>query len=169
MKEQEDEIPILSYGVIEAINAYLKLLARTKPPPIIAAAIQAAKAEYEATSYLRPTQVALLQRCFYRARETRYEHDPLPINILDMAIAEELDGEPCRMLRSDEIALAVSWLAFDCEHRPEDVEWHERIQDQLLLTGWLSPEQLTELKRRYLKATGCWIPSRCEWDGTVGR
>ena len=156
--EEQQEAPSLSYGVIEAIDAYLKLLGRRKLPPNIATAVLLAKTEYKATAYLRPTQVALLQRCFYRARQTRYEHDPLPINILDIAIAEELDGEPCRMLRSDEIVLAVSWLAFDGTLTPEEVEWHARIQDQLLHTGWLSPEQLRELKRRYQQSTHRWRP-----------
>lgn len=159
--EEQSETPTLNTGVVEAIDAYLRLLGKKKLPPNISAAVKAAKAEYEATGYIGASQVAMLQRCFYRARETSYEHDPLPVNILDMAIAEELDGQPCRMLRSDEIALAIRWLAFDGDHTPEEIEWHGRIQEQLLLTGWLSDEQLSELKRRYLKATGCWIPSRC--------
>lgn len=159
--EEQSEAPILNTGVVEAVDAYLKLLGKKKLPPNISAAVKEAKAEYEATGYISASQVAMLQRCFYRARETRYEHDPLPVNVLDTAIAEELDGQSCRMLRGDEIALAIRWLAFDGNPTPEEVEWHGRIQDQLLLTGWLSEEQLKELQRRYLKATGCWISSRC--------
>lgn len=160
MNNEEQEAPSLSYGVIEAVDAYLKLLRKKKLPPAIATAVQAAKAEYEATGYLSPSQVAMLQRCFYRARETRYQYDPLPINVIDVAIAEELDGNPLRMLRGDEIALAVSWLAIEGPLTPEEVEWHARIQEQLLLTGWLSQEQLMELRRRFLKGTEQWRPGK---------
>jgi hypothetical protein len=158
MKNEEQETPSLSYGVIEAVDAYLKLLGTKKLPPNIATAVQAAKTEYEATAYLRPTQVALLQRCFYRARETRYEHDPLPVNVLDIAIAEELDGQPCSMLRGDEIALAMRWLAIEGPLTPEEIDWHDRTQEQLLLSGWLSQEQFMELRIRFLKATDRWRP-----------
>ena len=49
MNNEEQETPSLSYGVIEAVDAYLKLLGTKKLPPNIATAVQAAKAEYEAT------------------------------------------------------------------------------------------------------------------------
>jgi len=151
---------VLHPRVIEAIDTYLKVLAKKKLPAHIASAIQEMKGEYAATRYLRPTQVALLQRCFCRARAAEYEADLLPIDILDDAIAQELDGRPCQMLRSDEIAKAIDWLAIPGDLTDAEVEWHHQIQDQLLLTGWLSQAQLTELKFRYLTATGCWIPLR---------
>lgn len=122
MNDQELEAPELNPDVIEAIDAYLKLLGKKKLPPAIAAAVQEIRTEYTSTSFLRPTQVALLQRCFYRARAGRYEVDPLPINILDLAIAQELDGQPLRMLRGDEIALAIDWLALDGNHTAEEEE-----------------------------------------------
>lgn len=161
MNNEEQEAPSLSYGVIEAVDAYLKLLGREKLPPNIAKAVQAAKTEYEATGYISPSQVAMLQRCFYRARHGRYEHDPLPINILDVAVAEELDGRHCRMLQSHEIALAIEWLVFNGTHTPEEEKWHGQIQEQILLTGWLSQAQLAELKHRNRESARRWAASRC--------
>lgn len=160
MNDQELEAPELNPDVIEAVDAYLKLLGKKKLPPAIAAAVQEIRTEYTSTSFLRPTQVALLQRCFYRARAGQYEVDPLPINILDLAIAQELDGQPLRMLRGDEIALAIDWLAFDGTHTAEEEEWHGQVQDQLLLTGWLAQSQLAELKHRNRESTRR-VASRC--------
>ncbi len=128
--------------------------------PRVDMAIRAAKIEYESSGYIRPTQVALLQRCFHRARAGRYEMDPLPINVLDIAIAQELDGQPLRMLRGDEIAVAIELLAMPGTHTPEEEEWHGHIQEQLLLTGWLSQEQLAELKNLYLESTRRWMTSK---------
>lgn len=159
MSNQELETPQLNPGVREAVDAYLKFLSRKKLMPSVDTAIRAAKTEYETSGYIRPTQVAFLQRCFYRARAGRYEMDPLPINVLDVAIAQELDGQPCRMLRGDEIALAIELLAMPGTHTPEEEEWHGHVQEQLLLTGWLSQEQLVELKNLYLESTRRWMTS----------
>lgn len=160
MINQELETPELNPDVREAVDAYLNFLNRKKLMPSVDAAVWAAKSEYETSGYIRPTQVALLQRCFYRARASRYEADPLPINVLDVAIAQELDGQPLRMLRGDEIALAIELLAMPGTHTPEEEEWHGHIQEQLLLTGWLSQEQLAKLRNLYLESTRRWMTSQ---------
>lgn len=150
----------LTPEVTKAIDGYLALLSKLDIPSPIQFAIQSIKEQYEATGRIAPTQIALLQRCFLRAREGRYEVDWLPIGYLDAAIAHELDGTPCQMLNAADVEEAIRWLAFDGDPPKEIVAWHSQIQEQLLLTGSLSLDQLAELKRRYLAWTGCAIPMR---------
>lgn len=170
MKEEDEHgSQELDEDVARAVEAYFTFFGKLNVPAGIAPAIEAIRREYDTTRQLRPTQVALLQRCFMRGRASQYEVDWLPIGLLDNAIADELDGNPMRMLRGDEIAQAIGWLAMRNELTDEEKEWHRQTEEQLLLTGWLSPEQMTSLKHRYLASLNCAIAVRWPQQGVGSR
>ena len=145
---------VLEEDIDKAVRTYFTLLKRFALPPRIADATAAIRAEYEATGFIRATQLALLRRCFLRGRHGRYEVDWLPAGYLDMAIAQELDGAPCRMLGSAEAEQAIKWLAIGSDHADDVKAWHQSVQDQLILTGWLPAGELATLKHRYQECRG---------------
>ncbi len=58
------------------------------------------------------------------------------------------------MLPNSEMEQAIRWLAIEGDHPDEVNAWHERIQDELILTGWLPPNELAKLKKKYLESMG---------------
>jgi len=150
----------LTIEVAKAIKDYLTFLQKKSIPSRIANAIESVRDQYETTGCISPTQIAFLQRCFLRATTKHYEVDWLPVGILDQAIAEELDGQTCQMLTASEIALAIRWLSTTASLSKELETWHAQLEEQLLLTGWLSADQLARLKERYLAVTGRAVPAR---------
>lgn len=163
MKENENfehNASKLNPDVDKAVRAYLQILWKVDRPPRIVSAIAAIRTEYLTTGQIKPTQVAILQRCFHRVTSSRFEIDWLPIDVLDQAIAQELDGQPCRMLPSYEVTQAIEWLGIRGHQTSEELDWHGQVQEQLLLTGWLPKEHLMELRRRYYKSLGRRVSSK---------
>ncbi len=132
----------------KGIEQYLSVLKLVQIPEVIATSVAAIREQYDVTQRLRPTQIAVLQRCFRRAIQNQYEVDWYPIGSLDIAIAKELDGTPCRMLCPDDTALALQMLGTFGNGRvgARAVAEIKDIERQLLLTGWLSREQIESLK-----------------------
>jgi hypothetical protein len=134
----------------EGIEQYLAVLGSISMPSAISNAVAAIREQYGASEYLRPTQIALLQRCFKRALHSRYEVDWYPINLLDRAMAEELDGHPSKMLCPADMTLALRYLGMMGDNLSAEAEAEVvRLERQLIITGWLSGEQMECLKRVY--------------------
>lgn len=143
----------LTPEVKKAIDGYLSLLNTLKIPPPFDSTIGTIRKRYEATEHLLPTQIGILQRCFLWARnDIPYEVDWLPVGHLDFAIAEELDGSPCKMLSGSEIEEAIRCLPIKDDGTEELGAWHSSIAEQLILTGWLPSDQLGKLKRLHLES-----------------
>ena len=143
------------------IEHYLDVLAHKHMPLDISNAVAEIREQYNSMESLRPTQIAILQRCFRRATRHRYEIDWFPINVLDMAIATELDGLPQKALLHDDMACALKYLGNmrDAKLKSSVNAEVESIEVQLLLTGWLSREQLDVLHCAYLISKAALTPA----------
>lgn len=150
----------LTPEVKKAIDGYLSLLNQYAIPSPIGEAIASIKKQYELTEHISPTQIALLRRCFLRTRTLQYDVDWLPVGYLQEAIADELDGSPCRMLNDSDTEQAIGWLAIKGPATDELQAWYSEIHDQLLLTGWLPADKLSELERRYQDSRIRWSARR---------
>lgn len=146
----------LTPEVTKAIDGYFALLDQYALPSPIGEAVQSIREQYKAKQPIAPTQIALLRRCFLRTRADQYEVDWLPVGYLEEAIAEELDGSPCRMLSDSDTERAIGWLALKGRVTDELRAWHRDIQDRLLLTGWLPQDTLSELEGQHQDSLRRW-------------
>lgn len=145
----------------KGIEHYLAILSRQHMSADTAKEITAIRHQYYSTGYIEATKIGILQRCFRRATHNLYEIDWFPINVLDMAIAVELNGAPTKALLHHDVTRGLKYLGnIRCERLGQDANAEVKtIESQLLLTGWISREQMEVLRRACLFSNAMIMPS----------